>query len=127
MVASRDEAKRDFARRLNEALDEKPECPKASGRGRIAWVAKRYEVSNEAAAKWLDGRSMPDQTNMARISTDLRVNPFWLWSGQKPRRPTEELEIIALWSETDDLGQSNILQTARAWHNARPKGKPEAP
>jgi transcriptional regulator with XRE-family HTH domain len=36
-------------------------------------------------------------------------------------------EIVSLWSETDDFGQSNILQTARAWHSARPRGKPDSP
>lgn len=131
MVAqTKDQAKVAFARRFNESLDEMPGCPPATergGRGRAAWVARRYKVSNQGATKWLTGEAMPDQANMARLAEDLNVNPFWLWAGQEPRRPVAPLEIVGLWSETDEFGQDNILQNARAWHRARPRGKPNPP
>jgi hypothetical protein len=126
MVAERDQIKLEFARRLHEALDDLDECPSRLQRGRASWTAKRYKVSPEAAGKWLDGRSMPDQTNMARIAADLKVSPVWLWSGQLPKRPPPDLEITALWSETDDFGRENILHAAKSWRQARPRGKPHS-
>jgi hypothetical protein len=123
-VISRDDAKEGFAQRFNEALNDVADCPPATGRGRAAWVSRRYKISPEGASKWLDGRVMPDQTNMARIATDINVTPHWLWAGQQPKRPPDALEILTLYEDTDDLGRSNILQTAKAWHEARKRGKP---
>jgi len=126
-VISRDEAKEGFARRFNEALNDMSDCPPATGRGRAAWVSRRYRLSPEGASKWLDGRVMPDQTNMARIAVDLNVTPHWLWAGQQPKRPPNELEIVKLYEDSDDLGRSNILQNAKAWHEASHRGKPHSP
>lgn len=122
-VITRDEAKEGFARRFNEALDDVAECPPQAGRGRTAWVARRYEISQEGAAKWLDGRTLPDQTNMARIAGDLNVTPHWLWADQLPKRPPNDLDLVRLYEDTDDLGRSNILESAKAWHEARRRSK----
>jgi hypothetical protein len=126
-VISRNDAKDGFARRFNEALNDVDDCPPVTGRGRAAWVARRYKISAEGASKWLDGRVMPDQTNMARIAADVNVTPHWLWAGQLPKRPPTELEIVQLYEGSDDLGRSNILQNAKAWHEARQRGKPNSP
>ncbi len=123
MVVSRLGAKEGFAKRFNEALDELPlseECPRShpDGRGRAAWVARRYKISNEGAAKWLDGRVIPDQTNIARVAQDLGVTPQWLHSNQLPKRPAFLDDIsnrmCEVWKQIHDPGaRKEVLDFAR--------------
>ncbi len=119
MVASRDQAKREFSERLHEALDELARsegCPPRHERGRTAWVARRYGVSGEGAGKWLDGRVLPDQTNIARIAADLRVTPQWLQAGQLPKRPMEDApdlkQLRDVWHDLDETGRHQVLEFA---------------
>lgn len=115
VVSSRQATKAVFSKRLHEALDEMPECPK--DKGRPGWVARRYQVSTQGAAKWLDALSIPDQTNMARVAADLRVCPCWLHTGQPPKRPTlqdqEATNMQEIWRDLDDTGKHEVLSFAR--------------
>lgn len=82
VAAHKDAARADFARRLNQLLDE-DDVPK---RGRPSFLAKQHKVSIEAARKWLAGLSMPDQTNLAIMATKRQVNVTWLQSGIGPKK-----------------------------------------
>ncbi len=128
VVPTTNEAKRTFAKRLHEALDDVAGCPKSTddgGRGRAAWVARRYSITGEGASKWLDGRVMPSQANFARIAADLNVTPFWLQVGQLPKRPAEDPTMAGLhdiWGDLDATGRLEVLRFAqfRASRQAEP-------
>lgn len=60
----------DFAKRLNEALDEMA----IPVRGRAVLLASKFEVSAKAAGKWLNGESIPEMTKLIDIA-------LWLGKG----------------------------------------------
>lgn len=69
-----------FAQRLNQALD-MAEYP-VTGNGRQRAVAGAFQVTPQAAQKWLDGRSLPKALRINVIAKELGVNSQWLISGQ---------------------------------------------
>lgn len=115
MVLSRDDAKQGFAQRLNEALSSVPGCPAIGERGRAAWVAKKFRISNEGASKWLDGRAIPDMTNVVRICDQIGVTPQWLLCGQYPKSPQkidrESADMAEIWATA--LGPADRLELLR--------------
>lgn len=125
VVVSKENAREGFARRLNEALNDMSGCPGSSERGRIAWVAKRYGVSNEAAAKWLDGRVIPGQANLARIASDLNVTPQWLHAEQQPKRPLRDdavsIEMREIWDMLPPPERGAVRDFARFKAGLPPK------
>ena len=56
------------------------------GRGRLACVAKMFEVSREASRKWLSGESIPDTKRISDIARLTGVRGEWLLTGQGPMR-----------------------------------------
>lgn len=68
-----------FANRLNYALD-KAGIPR-KGKGRQLQIAEFFEVSQESARKWLEGKSFPDTKRIFDIAQQLQVNPQWLLFG----------------------------------------------
>lgn len=71
MIAmTKDQAKHRFAARLNELLDEMgvPE------RGRRQWLSRRFNAafSPEAARKWLEAETMPDQPHFSMLCTAFK-------------------------------------------------------
>jgi hypothetical protein len=79
-----------FAGRLNYALDQLPpeSRPPEKGRGRQAFVAKMFRVSQKGARKWLEGEALPRTTRLAAIARRCGVNGEWLLTGQGPMRGT---------------------------------------
>lgn len=80
----RDNIKAEFSTRFHQVLDKVPECPPK--RGRVAWVAREFKVSAQAALKWLNGDAIPDQTNLAIIAKRVGAEPAWLHSGTAGNR-----------------------------------------
>ncbi|RPE81598.1 helix-turn-helix domain-containing protein [Vulcaniibacterium tengchongense] len=72
---------RDFARRLNQALDY---SGFAQGRARTGSLAREYDVSRETARKWLRGLSLPELERMLQLALDLQVSFEWLATGRGP-------------------------------------------
>lgn len=125
MVAlTKEQAREGFAKRFNEALNETPEVPK--DRGRIAWVAKRYRVTGEAARKWVRGEDIPDRANLANISRDLGVNSEWLFAGLGNKRPIVvdalRVELDEVWASLEPNDRTEVLNFARFR-----MGRPPAP
>ena len=69
-----------FARRLNQALDANGYPLK--GQGRQTAVAKRFDVSQKGARKWLEAESIPEMKRLPAIASVLGVTVEWLLSGQ---------------------------------------------
>lgn len=115
VVAQKERARADFAKRLNEALDEHVDA--AAGRQRRAWVATRFGVSVEAARKWLVGESTPDTARLSEIATELGVNVDWLLTGRQPKRQGDARparasispEAAALIREIDTRARTGAL------------------
>lgn len=76
----------DFARRLNKACVDNPNCP-TDGRGRQKWLKDalkaKYDVtvSHETASKWFSGKARPRPKVMVQIAAVLEVDLPWLSIG----------------------------------------------
>lgn len=68
-----------FSRRLHAALDQ---SGFARGRGRTSTLAGQYEVSREAARKWLSGNALPDLDRIVRMAVQTGVSFEWLATGR---------------------------------------------
>lgn len=75
-----DDTRRDFSKRLNQALDNIGYPPKGSGRQ--VQLAKDFSVSQKGARKWLEGESMPSMTRLSELASRLGVSTEWLMSGR---------------------------------------------
>lgn len=114
MVAiSREEEKQAFSRRLRAAC----EFRAIKLRGRATYLAKQMDVSTQAAQKWLDAEAIPDQTNIGRLATILRVNAEWLQAGPGdkviPANTDEVAQKLAfIWGALSDEDKKTILRLA---------------
>jgi hypothetical protein len=89
VAAAKDDERKAFARRLNEAIDRIAAAPQ---RGRPAWLViqlrrtdPRLKLSQEAVRKWLSGESMPDQTHMAMLARLVDVDSDYLHTGRQTK------------------------------------------
>lgn len=114
MVAiTREEEKQGFSRRLNAACEHR----EIKLRGRAAYLAKQMDVSTQAAQKWLEGLSIPDQTNIGRLAVLLQVNAEWLQVGPGdkviPANTDEVAQKLAfIWRALSDDDKKTILRLA---------------
>jgi Helix-turn-helix. len=90
VAAAKDDERKGFAKRLNEAIDLIVEAP---SRGRPAWLLiqlketdSRLKLSQEAVRKWLSGESMPDQTHMAMLARVVDVESDYLHTGRHGKK-----------------------------------------
>lgn len=81
MVASNNQEKLAFARRLDTALRHAGIPP---NRQRLKRVATMFGVSREAARKWLAGETMPDMKRIPEIARELHVRAEWLLTEEPP-------------------------------------------
>lgn len=82
-MVTREAFLQDFARRLNEALDD---LGVVIGEGRQAQVARMFNVKPPAARKWLLGEGLPEVTKIPGMATKLDVNFSWLLYGIGPKK-----------------------------------------
>lgn len=68
-----------FSQRLNNLLDDVG-FP-AKGAGRQIELAKRYDVTQKGARKWLEGESIPTMIRLSKIAADFGCDIQWLLSG----------------------------------------------
>jgi transcriptional regulator with XRE-family HTH domain len=54
-------------------------------RGRQTMLAKRFGVSQQAAKKWLDGRTYPETDKLLAMAEWADVNINWLMQGSGPK------------------------------------------
>lgn len=116
VVSNRETEKQEFAARLNRACDRIG----VKQWGRAGWLAKQFSphLSTQATQKWLSGLSIPDQTNIARLSKVLTVDASWLQSGPGlevvPANNDEIAQKLAfIWRYLDDDDKKKILGFAQ--------------
>ena len=114
--------KKQFAMRLNLALDTAGFDPK--GKGRHVAVANQFQVSAESARKWLAGENFPDTKRIPEIARALNVSAQWLLSGEgnmNPRATVKSLpsEDSPFWSKVPALN----WEEAGHWETLVPSAK----
>lgn len=82
-----------FAARLNELCDEPQFGIPAAGKGRQVDLGKTFNVSQNAARKWLVGEGMPKPTTLERIARYFHVNTEWLRAGIGVKRQDDGMLI----------------------------------
>jgi hypothetical protein len=82
-----------FSARLNELCDEPQFGIPAAGKGRQVYLGKLFQVSQNAARKWLVGDGMPKPTTLERIARQFHVNTEWLRAGIGAKRQEEGLIV----------------------------------
>lgn len=74
-----DNSKKDFAERLNIALDARKFPP--IGQGRVTYVHKIFSVTRMGANNWIHGKSIPHRNKRVLIAEKLKINLEWLEVG----------------------------------------------
>ena len=74
------EKKKDFSKRLNQALDLR-KYPDLGG-GRISYVQEIFLLSRAGANKWIHGKSIPHRKKRILIAEKLGINLHWLETGE---------------------------------------------
>ena len=69
-----------FSLRLNQLLDKLDYPPK--NQGRQAALAKKFEVSQKGARKWLEAESLPRTSRMIEMAEIFGVSYEWLATGK---------------------------------------------
>lgn len=88
-----DKEREAFAARLNELCDDMKLPPK--GEGRQVALAKKFEVSQKGARKWLEAESMPQTQKIIEIARWACVSTEWLLSGRGEKRlPAPEKKFV---------------------------------
>jgi hypothetical protein len=97
VAAAKDDERKAFAKRLNEAIDLIVEAPK---RGRPDWLVvelkkadPRLKLSREAVRKWLAGETMPDQTHMAMLARRVDMDSDYLHTGRESKKPARSAGV----------------------------------
>ena len=117
MVTSGKDPKVDFPSRLNQALDAAGFAPEGAGRQQA--LAKKLDVSQQAAGKWLRGETLPELGRVIEIALFTGRNVEWLLTGRGParaRRPAATTGFL-----TNESGrQRGPCQDVSAWRYAHP-------
>lgn len=76
-----DKNTKEYVQRLNQALDA---AHADDPPHRIAWISRTFNVSMEAARKWMRGLNYPGRKHETIICQRLGVSSTWLHTGQDP-------------------------------------------
>lgn len=85
-----------FARRLEQACENHPQCPTDEYRGKKKWLYDRLSeefginVSPEAVRKWFTGETRPRPKAMNAVARLLEVDEAWLSLGTVKNETTRE-------------------------------------
>jgi hypothetical protein len=92
---------KDFARRLNEAVDNMGAAVPGYREGRHTVISRKLGVSPEAVRKWFAGESAPRWKTMVALAKFLDVDAGWLYSGSG--EPTTAKEKKTLNTKIDGV------------------------
>lgn len=106
MVTSGKDPKVDFPSRLNQALDAAGFAPEGAGRQQA--LAKKLDVSQQAAGKWLRGETLPELARVIEIALFSGHNVEWLLTGRGPARALRPNEVVRM----DAHGEISVLKFA---------------
>lgn len=114
-----EDQKRDFARRLNDAIDESPFGIPAKGDGRSSAVGKLFGVSQRAAWKWLAGEGYPQLGRAISIAKRLKISVEWLLTGQGDKHVISDSNIelahlLEIWHKMPETVQDQFLRLGEA-------------
>jgi len=76
---------REFAERLNEALDDMDAPQRGKIPGRQPWLAEKVGKSQRGVGKWITGEGMPMQEDQLPLADFLGVRVEWLIFGLGPK------------------------------------------
>jgi hypothetical protein len=98
-----------FAERLNQLCDEK----RIPYRGRAELMSKKFDVTREAARKWLKGLAYPTLSKRTEIVQWAGVTDHWLMTGKGERTPplstmTGEQRQALQFMQQMDLDQQRL-------------------
>ena len=104
--------KQEFSNRLIEALDDMGFAPEY--KGRQVKLGNQFDVSQNAAGKWLKAGSIPSYERLIQLSKFLGVNTEWLIAGSGPKRPLEfGITDISEWkgiTKMDNVNEEVVKQ-----------------
>jgi phage repressor protein C with HTH and peptisase S24 domain len=75
-----EQSRREFSKRLNEALDAIGFPPK--GKGRQLALGRAMKISQKGARKWLEGEALPTEANRRKLVDLCKANYEWLFAGR---------------------------------------------
>lgn len=87
-----------FAKRLNEACDNHPDCPPLHY-GRLSWLVSNFkskfsvDITSETARKWIAGEVRPRPSSMSLLAQLLEIDLAWLAVGSEGDVPREERKV----------------------------------
>jgi hypothetical protein len=116
VVKTKEQAREEFSRNLNKALDQ-VEAPK---RGRPEWLRKEVSgiVSRETCRKWLSGLDIPDEGHMSVLADRFSLNIQHLrtgkWEPSPGSRDARFAELERAWPNLDDTIRDAIIGVVRA-------------
>ena len=104
----------EFAKRLNDALDQINFSPKHQGRQ--IDLSKRMGVSQKGARKWLEGEAYPTLDKQLELAKLARVIFQWLMTGEGPH-PHEGLtpkqrSMVQLMEAMTQEQQDELIKSA---------------
>jgi len=109
---SKEVARQQFAKRLNELLDYYKVPAKQSGRQQA--VKAVLGVSQEAVRKWAEGEAIPRHERIITICEVYPCRTAWLEYGELPMMEDREtMELLKLWDELSDAKRKALLETLR--------------
>jgi len=88
----------EFAKRINEACDNHPDCPPLHY-GRLTWLVNSFktkfnvEITSETARKWIAGEVRPRPNSIALLAQLLEVDLAWLAVGSGSEVTREESKV----------------------------------
>lgn len=102
-----------FANRLNALLDKANFSPKY--KGRQIELSKLFNVSQEAARKWLEGETMPRHAMITSIAAKFGVETTWLENGIGEMFPDPTTDqLLSYWNQLDDEEKDAALKLLRS-------------
>ena len=126
---TKDEAKVRFSKHLNELLVERG----VRVRGRRQWLSRQFNgaFSAEAARKWIEAESIPDQPHLAMLCTAFGWSIDYLMTGIGPKYAglldPDLVEIMNAWREIDDDDRSGLIRQLRNARDLKRIRKPVPP
>jgi transcriptional regulator with XRE-family HTH domain len=108
------EHKAEFAKRLNQALNDSPLDIPPKGEGRQTRVAKLFNVGQKAARKWLEGEGFPELEKSLEICERLEISIIWLLQGRGEPRVVDEkdallAQLLAIWFKMPAAARPELL------------------
>jgi len=125
------ETTREFARRLETAVEGHPLAPRTPF-GRQTWLREKLakeadlKLSPNTLHKWFTGVSRPREDNIRKVAQVLSVDELWLSMGQRPGSSDAEPSEAAKLASGITLVVAGLAE-CKGWRVSYPKSHQEGP